>query len=81
MPKRTVTVKQDDEKPVEVEVLAQAIVDIGNAAKRLASSRLNRRAVVVLLNDMTGIAKGTIEVVLNSLEQLEMRYLKPGNRR
>jgi hypothetical protein len=71
-------VTQDAETPVEVEVLAQAIVDIGNAAKRLSNSRLNRRAVIVLINDMTGIGKGTIEVVLNSISELERVYLKPG---
>jgi hypothetical protein len=73
---KKVTVKQDAEKPVEVEVLAQAIVDIGNAAKRLANSRLNRKAVVVLIAHATGLGKGTVDTVLDGIADLESTYLR-----
>lgn len=76
MATKKVVVKQDAEKPVEVEVLAQAIVDIANAGKRLASSRLNRKAVIVLLAHDTGLGQGTVRTVLEGIESLQSTYLK-----
>lgn len=76
MATRKVLVKQEPEKPVEVEVLAAAIVEIGKAAKRLAQSRLNRKAVVVLLAHDTGLGQGTIKTVLDGMESLEATFLK-----
>lgn len=73
---KKVMVKQEPEKPVEVEVLAQAIVDIGKAAKRLAQSRLNRKAVIVLIAHDTGLGQGTIRTVLEGMESLESTYLR-----
>lgn len=76
MATKKVVVKQDAEKPVEVEVLAQAIVDIANAGKRLAASRLNRKAVIVLLAHDTGLGQGTVRTVLEGIESLQSTYLK-----
>ena len=47
--KKPIKVEQDPEKPVETKVLAQAIVDIGKAARALADSGLNQKAIVVLV--------------------------------
>lgn len=66
---------QDWEKPIETSVLAQAIVDMSNAAKRLAQSGLNRKAVIVLLAHSTGIAQGTVRKVLEHMEYLQVEYL------
>ncbi len=71
-----VIVKQDDEKPVSKEVLAKAIVDLSSAAKRLASSGLNRKAVVILLNAQTGITQRDINLILDSMESLQTTYLQ-----
>jgi hypothetical protein len=73
---KKVVVKQDAEKPVEVEVLAQAIIEIGKASKRLAASSLNRKAVVVLLSHSTGLGQGTIKAVLDGIADLESTYLR-----
>jgi hypothetical protein len=73
---KKVIVKQDAEKPVEVEVLAQAIVEIGKAAKRLAASSLNRKAVVVLLSHQTGLGQGVVKAVLDGIADLESTYLR-----
>jgi hypothetical protein len=73
---KKVIVKQEPEKPVEVEVLAQAIVEIGKASKRLASSALNRKAVIVLLSHDTGLGQGVIKTVLDSIANLEATYLR-----
>lgn len=76
MASKKVVVKQEPEKPVEVEVLARAIVEIGNAAKRLAASALNRKAVIVLLAHETKLPQGTIKSVLDGIADLESTYLR-----
>jgi hypothetical protein len=76
MATKQVIVKQEAEKPVEVEVLAQAIVDIAKAAKRLAASSLNRKAVVILLSHETGLGQGVIRTVLEGISNLEATYLR-----
>lgn len=75
--KRTkVMIAQDADKPVETSVLAQAIVDISAAAKRLAQSGLNRKAVVILLAHQCGLGQGTVKTVLDGIEELQATYLK-----
>lgn len=76
MQAKKVTVKQDAEKPVEVEVLAQAIVDIATAAKRLSRSALNRKAVIILLSHATNEPQHRIKAVLDGIEELERTYLR-----
>ena len=66
----SITVTQDPNRPVEREILAQAILRIADAAKQLAKSGLNRRAIVVLLRDATRVSK----------ENIEALYLSPGYR-
>jgi hypothetical protein len=72
-----VTVKQNDEAPVAVEILAESIVQIANGMRRINASRLTRGALVVLLKDATGLAKHQIITVLNALDRLEAVYCKP----
>lgn len=68
-----------DEEPIEIEVLESAIVALSNIGKKLDSSRLKQRTVILLLQDAIGagnIAKRQIEAVLDTLPELEARYLK-----
>lgn len=69
-------VKQDPEKPVEPEILAEAIVRISASMKKLTASGLNRRAIVTLIADGTNYGKGTIEKVLDSLDTLAKKYTR-----
>jgi hypothetical protein len=73
--KAKIQVENPNEQPVEV--IADAIVSIGNAMRVLSSSRLQRRAIVALIHDNSKIPKRTIEFVLNNLETLEATWLKP----
>lgn len=75
--KKSVKVVQDDEKPVSKEVLAQAIVDIAAAGKRLAAAKLNRKAVVLLLAHSSGVNRTEVGLVLDSIADLEREYLRP----
>ncbi len=76
MARVNVKVKQDEEKPVEKEVLAEAIVNIGKATNRLIASGINKRAIIVLLHDYLNakVGKRDIELVLNALPELERAY-------
>ena len=62
--------------PETKEVLAEAICKISLAAERLASSGLNKTAVVALLHDRTKISKKQIHTILNGLRQLEGWYCR-----
>ena len=64
------------EVPVAAEVIASAIVEIANGMKTLNSTRLTRRAIVTLIHEHSGIARKTIEIVLNNLDSLEETWLK-----
>lgn len=65
------------EKPIPVEVLAQAIIDISAAMKKIDASRLRREAVVLLISEHSGVGKPAVRLVLNNLEALESIWLKP----
>lgn len=73
---RVMRVKQDPEKPVEKEVLAEAVVRIGEAYEALRRSGVNHRGVIVLLHDYTKVSKRTIEDVLEGLADLRKVYCK-----
>ena len=65
------------EEPVTETILATAILKISDAAKQLEKSGLNKRAIIALIADDTKLGKGTINTVLNSLEDLAKNYAKP----
>lgn len=71
-----VSVQQDADNPVEKTVLAQAIVDISRAAKRLSDSGLNRRAIEILLHHESRIPLRDIKTTLDCLKNLEKVYCK-----
>lgn len=63
-------------EPVTQEILATAITQISESAKKLSKSGLNRKGVIALINDDTKLGKGIIETVLLSLEGLAKTYTK-----
>ena len=70
-------IKVKKSEPAEsTEVLAEAIVNIGNAAKKLYASGLNRKAVIVLIQAETRLSRKDIALVLDILPQLERWYCK-----
>lgn len=52
------------------DLLAQAIVDVAEAAKRLNGSRLSARAVHLLIRDKCNVPLVTISKVLNAAADL-----------
>ena len=73
---REAKVVQDPDAPVDQEVLAQAIVNISSSFKKLLKSGLNRRAVIALVANDTGLGRGTIGCVLDSIENLAKNYTR-----
>lgn len=76
MARAKLNVVQDEENPIPVEVLAKAVTDIAAGIKRLNSTPLNRRALVVLIAAQTSVARDTVSRVLDGLDQLEAAYIK-----
>lgn len=62
---------------VPAEIIASAIVQIGNAARAINSTRLSRKALVALVHDQSKVSKKTIDIVINNLADLEKDWLKP----
>jgi len=58
-------------------VIAASITDLATAVRELSASKLKRRAVLVLLRDMTNIGMSDIETVLNAAARIDQEYLKP----
>lgn len=61
-----------------VEEIAQAIADIGIAARKLMSTRLKEEAIVILLQAMSGAVKRSdIKIILHNLQIMDKHWLKP----
>jgi hypothetical protein len=74
VPRTTVSVAQDDENPIEVSVLATAIVNIDKGVQQLLNSGLKEEAIMILVAAKTGVPKGTIRNVLHSLRDLRKDF-------
>jgi hypothetical protein len=62
--------------PETPEILAEAIVRIGAGFATLEKSGLNRRAIVLLLQDYTKVGKRDIELILAALPKLRGYYCR-----
>lgn len=62
--------------PETKEILAEAIVRIGDNVKKLSDSGLNRKAVVLLLHDATKVSKRDIGAILDALPRLRGWYCR-----
>lgn len=65
-----------DIEPSDAKRLAEAVKKIEKSMKELNESGLNRKAIVVLLADSTGVSRRDINAVLNGLETLGQEYLE-----
>lgn len=65
---------QNADAPIAAKEIAQAIVRISQAMEVLLSSGLNRKALLVLLFDYTGVPKKQIAKVIDGLEHLKIEY-------
>lgn len=73
----SVEVIQDPDAPVAVEILAESIEKIAEAADRMMNAGLTKRAILVLLRDQTGLGMREIERVLDALSDLTAYLQEP----
>lgn len=71
-----VRVKKSEEKPETKEILAEAIVRLGESVKKLDQNGYNRHAIVVLLQDMTKLSRRDITTILDAIPRLKSWYLR-----
>lgn len=65
-----------NDPPESKEILAEAILRLGDASAKLKSNGLNRKAIVLLLHDMTKVGKREIETILDALPILHRHYCR-----
>ncbi len=72
------TVKQNEQNPVTVEVLAESIVSISSGIKKLLDGPINERGLMLLIQHAapTTLAIREIKSVLRGIADLEKTYLK-----
>lgn len=73
---QTVTIKRDESQPESLELVAQAILDIDAAFKRMLAGRASTGLIVLLLHDMTGVGKPAIRTILAAVPKIADTYLK-----
>jgi hypothetical protein len=66
----------EGKEPVPAEIIAESIVKIADGVQSIKASRLNDRALIVLLKDETGLSARDIKTVIKALEDLKRLYLK-----
>ena len=71
-----IKIKQESEKEVPTEILAQSIVEISQGVRKLRAGRLNDKALRILLSHTSGLSQKTVAQVLNALEDLEAHYIR-----
>lgn len=76
MSKVKVHVIDDASKPHAVEVIADSIVQIAEAMRKINSTRLSRDAIVTLIARQTKVSRSDIERVLDSMDNLENDWLR-----
>jgi len=77
MKKTLRVIDKETGEEVGAEIIAQQIEEISKAMARFEKSRVTRKLLVALIHDDTKIGKNQIEIILDSFEFLERRYLKP----
>lgn len=73
---QTLTVKRNEHEPESMELVAQSIIDLDAAFKRLLTGPLKAETIVLLLHDMTKLSRTDIRKVLEAAGKIRQTYLK-----
>lgn len=74
--------KQDKKQDVKILAvpplgdIAKAICAIDKAMKTINQGRLNRKAILTLVKDLSGESKATIDKIIDSIGDLKRAYVK-----
>jgi hypothetical protein len=74
MAEKKIKITQNENDIVEAEILATAIRDLAAGVNKLFACGLNERAIVVLLNETSGVGRPDIRAVLNAMKNLQKDY-------
>lgn len=69
-------IKQDAEDVKPLEVMAAEIIKLSKAAQEIANSKLEKRAILLLIRDITKLPLETIDQVLTAAKDLETYFIK-----
>lgn len=72
----SIRIKKNEEKPESTEILAEAIIRIGDGMDKLSKSGLNKKAIIALIQDQTKLGKNDIETVIDALQRLKGWYCR-----
>ncbi len=72
------TQKQKPEESIlpPLEEIADAILKLSQAGEAIRRSRLNEKAVVMLLSEMSNVKRSDVKIILHNLPLLAREYLK-----
>jgi hypothetical protein len=76
---QTVTIKRNEHEPENMELVAKSIIEIADALKP-ARLIVKDKLLVLLLHDMTGVPKRSIQLILDVLPNIAGHYLVKGGR-
>jgi hypothetical protein len=75
--KNKIEVTQNKEQEIPATVIADSIVEIAAGMRKLNQTRLRREAIVTLIHYNSKVPRRDIEIVMNNLNELESKWLKP----
>jgi hypothetical protein len=79
---KNITVKQNEEKNIPTEILADAIISISQGIKKLRSGRLNNTCLIILIQNAAPtfqgrpVAQRDIKAVLEGIDNLGKTYIR-----
>lgn len=76
---QTVTIKRNESAPESMELVAESILELAEAVKRLRI-RAKDKLICLLLSDMTGQSKRSIQQVIDAIPEIAVTYLRDGGR-
>lgn len=73
---QTITVNVNQENAPDLDLLADQIIEVSQAFKKIVNSKLKERTVLLLLQDATGVPMGTIKKILEAGPKLALNYTR-----
>lgn len=73
---KTKLIQKPNEPEVPAEILAQSIETVSNGMRKILNTRLNKRALMLLIRDACSLSLTEVEKVLDAIENLDKRFLK-----
>lgn len=71
-----ITVRVNEENPEPLELLAKSVIELSDAFIKIQNGPLQKRTIILLFKDYTGIAGRDIEKILDAAPKLKTYYVK-----